>query len=275
MHPISCPLLFLIWYLDEAPSGLWANGIVEETNLRYQGISAPHSRLQIGWQILEIASGNFQLSTRQTRILMGFLMSTIYDLVLIVNPMGRILVRWKDFRQYLEILCHRNRLYLDNCTCLSTRSFTYFSWFFFWMVSRPQKGRQKRPKVPTYPKTTRDENIQKPGFSRSQKLESPTVAWCVFGSSIYNVIVLQYRICMIQISIHAKHIWIHNLYQTNLSTQFVWHKSKYTICIISYRSQYAQYTCKYAIRTRHIWIHHTPMSYVKCLSSRDSDVNSY
>ena len=30
----------------------------------------------------------------------------IYYLVLIVNPMGRILVRWKGFRINLEILCH-------------------------------------------------------------------------------------------------------------------------------------------------------------------------
>jgi len=41
---------------------------------------------------------------------MGFI---IYYLVLIVNPMGRILVRWKKFRNNLEILCHPicNRLY--------------------------------------------------------------------------------------------------------------------------------------------------------------------
>ena len=45
----------------------------------------------------------FQFSTRRTRILMGF---HIYHLVLIVNPMGRILVRWKSSRNNLEMLCH-------------------------------------------------------------------------------------------------------------------------------------------------------------------------
>jgi len=53
-------------------------------------------------QHLEINSKNFQFSTRRTRILMGFIM---YFLVLIVNPMGRILVRWKSFRNNLEMLC--------------------------------------------------------------------------------------------------------------------------------------------------------------------------
>jgi len=61
-------------------------------------------------QHLEIISKNFQFSTRRTRILMGFI---IDYLVLIVNPVGRILVRWKSFRNNLEILCHPicNRLY--------------------------------------------------------------------------------------------------------------------------------------------------------------------
>ena len=43
-------------------------------------------------QHLEIISKKFQISTMCTRILMGF---TIYFLVVIVNPMGRILVRWR------------------------------------------------------------------------------------------------------------------------------------------------------------------------------------
>ena len=30
----------------------------------------------------------------------------IYHLKLIVNPMGRILVRWKSFGKNLEMLCH-------------------------------------------------------------------------------------------------------------------------------------------------------------------------
>jgi len=54
-------------------------------------------------QHLEIISKNFQFSTRRTRILMGFIM---YYVVLIVNPMGRILVRLKSFRNNLEMLCH-------------------------------------------------------------------------------------------------------------------------------------------------------------------------
>jgi len=41
-------------------------------------------------QNLEIVSKNFRFSTRHTRILTGLV---IYNLVLIVNPMGRILVR--------------------------------------------------------------------------------------------------------------------------------------------------------------------------------------
>jgi len=41
-------------------------------------------------QNLEIIFDDFQLSTRRTRIFMGFIN---YYLVLIVNPMGRILVR--------------------------------------------------------------------------------------------------------------------------------------------------------------------------------------
>ena len=44
-------------------------------------------------QNLEIISKNFQFSTRRSRILMDFMISTIYYVVLIMNPMGRILVR--------------------------------------------------------------------------------------------------------------------------------------------------------------------------------------
>jgi len=42
---------------------------------------------------------------------MGFIN---YYLVQIINPMGRILVRWKSFRNNLEMLCHPicNWLYL-------------------------------------------------------------------------------------------------------------------------------------------------------------------
>jgi len=49
---------------------------------------------------------------------MGFI---IYYLVLIVNPMGRILVRWKSFRNILDMLCHPvcNWLYHPISLCLS------------------------------------------------------------------------------------------------------------------------------------------------------------
>ena len=53
---------------------------------------------------IDIMSKNFQFSTRRTRILMGFIISTIYHLVLIVNPMGRILVRW-IFLQIISRFC--------------------------------------------------------------------------------------------------------------------------------------------------------------------------
>jgi len=61
-------------------------------------------------QNLEIISKKFHFSTRYTSILMGFI---IYFGELIVNPMGRNLVRWKSLSNSLEILCHRfcNRLY--------------------------------------------------------------------------------------------------------------------------------------------------------------------
>jgi len=54
-------------------------------------------------QHLEILPKHSQLSTRRTRIPIRFI---IYYLVLIANPMGRILVRWKRFRNHLEMLCH-------------------------------------------------------------------------------------------------------------------------------------------------------------------------
>ena len=53
-------------------------------------------------QHLEIISKNFHFSTRRTRILMGFI---IYYLVLIVNPMGRILVRWKFVSEMISRCC--------------------------------------------------------------------------------------------------------------------------------------------------------------------------
>ena len=67
-------------------------------------------------QHLEIISKNPQFSTRRTRILMGFIM---YYSVLIVNRMGRILVRWNFLRNNLEMLCHPicKWLSLQFCAC--------------------------------------------------------------------------------------------------------------------------------------------------------------
>jgi len=49
---------------------------------------------------LQIISKNFRFGTKRTKILMGLI--TNY-MVLIVNPMGRILVRWISFKNNLEI----------------------------------------------------------------------------------------------------------------------------------------------------------------------------
>ena len=76
-------------------------------------------------QHLEIISENFQFSTRRTRILMEFV---TYYLVLIITPMGRILIRWKSFRDNLEILRHPicNRLYMEYiCIWMCTWKFIH------------------------------------------------------------------------------------------------------------------------------------------------------
>jgi len=64
-------------------------------------------------QNLEIISKNFEFSSRRTRILMKCIISTIYYVVLIINLMVGILVRWKLLQNNLENLCHPicNRLY--------------------------------------------------------------------------------------------------------------------------------------------------------------------
>jgi len=60
-------------------------------------------------------------------ILMGFI---IYYVVLIVNPMGRILVRWKSFRKNLEIQCHPicNRLYFISLAITYSISLAMLIW---------------------------------------------------------------------------------------------------------------------------------------------------
>ena len=62
-----------------APQG--AGGLLEPLRIHIQPIV---NRVALN---LEIISKNFQFSTRRTRILMGF---TVYYLVLIINPMGKI-----------------------------------------------------------------------------------------------------------------------------------------------------------------------------------------
>jgi len=64
-------------------------------------------------QNLENILKNFQFSTRRTRILMECIIDTIYWWVLLLSSMGRILVRWKNFRSDFEIRCQPicNRLY--------------------------------------------------------------------------------------------------------------------------------------------------------------------
>jgi len=61
---------------------------------------------------LEMISKNFQFSTKRTRSLMGFI---TYHLVLIVNSMVRILVRWVIFQNNLEFQCHPICIRLYNC----------------------------------------------------------------------------------------------------------------------------------------------------------------
>jgi len=55
---------------------------------------------------LEIISKNFHLVPGVPTFLMGFIISTMYCVVLIVTPIGRMLVRWKGFGNNLEVVCH-------------------------------------------------------------------------------------------------------------------------------------------------------------------------
>ena len=57
-------------------------------------------------QNLAIISKTLYCSTRRTRILMGFMISTMLLLGTHRNSMGRILVRQQSFRNDLKILCH-------------------------------------------------------------------------------------------------------------------------------------------------------------------------
>ena len=81
-----------IWSGDEqdTPHCLRACDVTHEWVMSHMKVQPIADRVA---QNLEIVSKNFQFSTRRTRILMGFMISTIYHVVLIVNFMGRILVR--------------------------------------------------------------------------------------------------------------------------------------------------------------------------------------
>jgi len=64
---------------------------------------------------------NLEIISKTFNLVPGVPGFSIYYLVQIVNPMGRILVRWKSFfipRNSLEILCHPIciRLYIGFCT---------------------------------------------------------------------------------------------------------------------------------------------------------------
>jgi len=85
-------------------------------------------------QHLEILFKNFPCNTRRTRIRMGFI---IYYLVLIVNPMGRIWVRWKSFRNNLEMLCHPicNWLYILWTYAMNLRVPLHFMYIYYQPIS--------------------------------------------------------------------------------------------------------------------------------------------
>ena len=63
--------------------------------------------LHIGWQNLEILAKKFQSVPGEPEF--SFIISAI--LLLIVNPTGRIMVRWKRFRNNLKIFGHPISMY--------------------------------------------------------------------------------------------------------------------------------------------------------------------
>ena len=71
-------------------------------------------RLQIGWpKILRFFLQTFNLVPGEQGFSRNLSLVPCYHLVLLVNPMGRILLRWKSLRNHLKIFCHPicNRLY--------------------------------------------------------------------------------------------------------------------------------------------------------------------
>jgi len=103
MPSIHCPLRVtrLVHMCDSAHSHMWHHSWLQSLMPSHHCLIQPIADRVA--QHLEIISKNLQFHTRRTRILMGFIN---YYLVLIVNPMGRMLVRWKSFRNNLEMLCH-------------------------------------------------------------------------------------------------------------------------------------------------------------------------
>jgi len=74
-----------------------------------------YSRLQIGrYRILRLILKKSNFVPGVLGFSWDLSLVTIHYMVLIVNPMGRILVRWKCYRNNLKILCHPicNRLYV-------------------------------------------------------------------------------------------------------------------------------------------------------------------
>jgi len=66
-----------------------------------------YSRLQIAWhRTLRWFLKRFNLVPGVPGFSCDLSLVPCYNLVLIVNPMGRTLVRWKRFRNNLKILCH-------------------------------------------------------------------------------------------------------------------------------------------------------------------------
>ena len=66
-----------------------------------------YSQLQIGWhRNLEIISETFNFVPGVSGFSWDLLLVPRYYLILIVNPMGRIVLREQSFRNNLKILCH-------------------------------------------------------------------------------------------------------------------------------------------------------------------------
>jgi len=90
-----------------------------------------YSQLQIGWhRNLEIISETFNFVPGVSGFSWDLLLVPRYYLILIVNPMGRIVLREQSFRNNLKILCHpicKSAVYapevrFTNCTSRACKS---------------------------------------------------------------------------------------------------------------------------------------------------------